>query len=131
MTEPVNDPCWHQLIVAMAAYGEVQPDPTARDRFRTMIRVDYAATAALDFFKPDPVTDPPQALRLDGPCTYCGAPGHHHRAGNYFPPNGHTIRPDGTLDCPRALGDRHADAARTERTAGQPARAWDKHGREL
>jgi hypothetical protein len=41
-------------------------------------------------------------------CTSCGKPGHWSEAGCqgiFAPPNGHTIRADGTLACPRAVGD--------------------------
>lgn len=55
-------------------------------------------------------------------CTFCGAPGQWSHAGlqgTFATPAGHTVRSDGTLDCPRSVGTRDADAPRWSWQAGE------------
>lgn len=77
------------------------------------------------------VPDPQSVMQQ---CTFCGAPGHWAMVGfrgDFAPPSGHTLRADGTMDCPRSHGDRFEGAARLEWDSHGPTRAFDASGEPL
>ena len=66
-------------------------------------------------------------------CTFCGAPGHWTGYGDdasFTPPNNHSTRDDGTLDCPRSVGDRAVEAPRWDWTDGEATRFLNHDGTE-
>ena len=65
-------------------------------------------------------------------CTFCGAPGYWSHVGcqgSYVAPRGHTLRRDGTLDCPRSKGDRFEGAPYWEWKEGELTRFFTDSSR--